>query len=375
MSFDLVADYTNSYKFNAINPNSSLLNTERFLDDPKRFGMADYEAYLDENNLAWALHLTPGVDSAFPNLETPFKGGLEQSGSVTEEGGLHAFRVGAAIDIAENLSVGGTFSLYTGNYDYRRVYTESDVNGLYANDSLLPVGFQSTTITDRVHQSQSGVGLKLGLLSTALDMFHFGLTVETPTAFRVSHEFQRSGVSRFSEHTFESNSTMETPIVNEYDVVTPWRFGAGGSLHLLGAVIAGSISYADMKQLSFDNADVDLTDLEDAAKDRLHGVLSWHLGAEYTLPFLGSAVRAGISREPSAFVNDAKEYDQQTISLGASILLSKSTVLNASYQNVKFRTDHSVYNDYTPAGEYVSAGVDIDDVSRNEFMLGIGIRF
>lgn len=377
MSFDKERDYNASYRFNAVNPNSSLINTSRFLDDPHQFGSSNYENYLDNNNLAWALYLTYGVDSANPNLATPIKSGLQQTGRVTEEGGLYAFRVGAGVDIAPNVSLGATVSLYTGTYDYRRVYSETDVNGIFANDTGLPPhGFQSVQITDMRHQTQTGAGFKLGLLATPFDILQLGVTVETPDVYHIEDEFSRRGISTFAGNkVYETGSDLESPVVNSYDITTPWRFGAGASVHLLGAMLSGDISYSDMTQLTFDNEASDLSSLNDDAQTILRPTLSWHIGAEYVIAPLGTALRAGIGREPSSYVGDAVEYDSKSLALGFSVLLSKSVVLEGSYQNVKYRTDHTVYNDVTPEGVQVNAVIPRDDVSRDQFMLGFGYRF
>ncbi|MDP4230123.1 MAG: hypothetical protein Q8916_06925, partial [Bacteroidota bacterium] len=281
ISYDRVQDYHTTYSFSAVNLNSSLLDTKRFVDNTgNRFGLstADYRSFLDANNLAWALFLTHDVDSAHPNLTTPFgNGGLLQSGTVTEEGGMNALRFGGGIDVAENLAVGATVNVFFGNYNYRRVYSEKDVNNIFTapNDTLPPDNFQSAQIIDTRSQSQAGFSLKLGLLASPNDHLRFGFTFETPEVFSVEDQFQRTGRTTFRDGSSHSSTdeltnpdvgSLNPIIVNNYTVTTPMKFGAGISFSLSGLTISGDADFSDLSQLRYSNEDVDLSDLNDSAR-------------------------------------------------------------------------------------------------------------
>lgn len=385
ISYDRVADYTNRYSFKAVNSNSSFLNTQGFIDDPGKLSsetLTDYQEYLDKNNAAWWLRLTEDIDSANTKLRTRLTSGLEESGTVTEEGGMNALRVGAGIDVAEGVSVGGTMNVLFGNYEYRRVLDITDVNGVFAAETgQAPNGFSSAEIIDTRTQHQAGVNLKLGLLVYSFDLVRFGLTVETPTWMSIEDSKVRTASSRFvSGETFETSPSHETLVVNDYDITTPFKFGTGLSIHLPNTVIAASAQYYDAGQASFGGSDflkdANGKDINDRAQEEFDPVLSWNIGAEHVIPQLGMALRAGYGMEASPYTFDTDAaYDIKSVSAGLSVLLSKSTAIDLSYRNTSFVTDHAVYNDVTPDGRPVNAIVDLDDVQHHAFALTFGYRF
>jgi hypothetical protein len=367
IAYDRVADYSNRYSFKAVNNNSSFLNTQGFLDDQGSL----------ENNLAYNLMLTEDLDSNSDPLTTRLKNGLEEAGTVTEEGGINALRIGAGIDVAEGVAIGGTMNVLFGNYEQRRVMNITDVAGKFSSEAgNAPNGFRTAEIIDTRSQSQAGLNLKLGLLVYTLDFVRFGLTVETPTWMSVEASFLRTGSSQFaSGESFESKIDQEPLIVNDYDITTPFKFGAGVSFQLPNTVVAASAQYYDASQVSFGNSEF-IGGLNDDVIDAFQSVLSWSVGVEHIIPPLGMAIRAGYGIEASPYKIDTDPaYDTKSLSAGLSVLLGKSTALDFSYRRTSFVTDHTVYNDLTQEGAPVSAIVDLDEVARNAFAVTFGYRF
>ena len=383
ISYDRVRDYTSTYSFKAINPNSSLFNTQGFVMDQGNPNGGSNRRYLTNNNLAYALGLTYDVpDSGAFTLTTPFGGGgLQQSGTVSESGSLNAVRVGAGVDIAQGVSAGATLNFLFGTYDYTRNYSETDVNGIFANgtDTVAPAHFQTAKITDAIHQDQTGGSIKLGLLVNSLDLVRFGLTVETPTVMHIQESSQQTGSATFGapvSRTYYVDNSNGAPVYEQsYDIVTPMRIGAGASLHMLGLVVSASASYTDMSQLQFTNSDLDMSALNQMARDSLRKVLSWQLGAEYVIPIAGLSVRAGYSMEPSPYKGDPSSYDTKAISAGVGLLLSKSVLLEGSYRHTTYHTSHSVYNDVNIDGSPASANVTDDAVKRDDVAVTFNYRF
>ncbi|HET6401731.1 MAG TPA: hypothetical protein VFH95_10065 [Candidatus Kapabacteria bacterium] len=379
ISYDRVRDYTSSYSFKAVNPNSSYFNTRGFLQDqgtnPTDASNGDY---LDQTNLAYALGLTYGVPTGGPyTLTTPFTGGLEQSGTVTTEGGLNAIRIGGGIDIAEGISAGATVNILFGSYDYTMNYQEKDVNGIFANDTgtLPPDKFQQANILTTLHQDQSGGSIKFGLL-VKRSILNFGITVETPEAMHISENSQQTGTSSFGPNgTLNSDLASALPIyAQEYDVTTPFRLGAGASIHLLGLTGSAGVSYVDMSQLRFSNGTFDMSALNTEASDSLRGVLSYQLGAEYVLP-LGISIRAGYSFEPSPYKGDPTNYGVSAISGGLGFDLSSSVSLEAAMRHASYHTNHAIYNDLTPQGTPASANIYDDAVTRDDVSVTFSYRY
>lgn len=383
LSIDRVEDFTSTYKFSAINPNSSFFNTKGFVNDPgyKGGNFNDYLGYLYQNNLAYAIYLTNNPDSLHPALLTPYSGKMQQTGTVTQEGGLNAFRIGAGVDVAENVAVGGTVNFFFGSYDYRRTYSESDVNHVYAfPDSVPPYNLTSATVVDDRSQSISGVNLKLGLYAEPNDFLRIGVTFTTPTVYSIDDHFSRWAVATFADnvvHSSQDLTDLNPSISNSYTVTSPMTFGGGLSLNRWGLTLAASAEYTDYSQLHFNGSDVDLTDLNDASRNLLGGVLSWKVGGEYLLKPLGLLFRAGYSSTPSAYKADPSSYGTHAVSAGLGFLLSKSTILELSYRRSSLTTDHVIYNDLTagPNATPVSAVIDKDEVKRDEIAISFSFRF
>lgn len=380
ISYDRVHEYASGYRFEGANSTSSFLNTEGFLDDQgiaRNETVQEYMEFLDEKNLAWALYLTENIDSTNTTLRTRLKSGLNERGTVTEEGGMNALRFGAGIDIAPNISVGATLNMLFGRYESRRVLHVEDLAGLYAGESGgAPNGFESASITDLRTNDQTGFNVKLGLLARPLDMLALGVTIETPTYFRIEDAFVRTAKSQFrSGETFESEASQEPLITNTYDIFTPFRFGAGTAVTLFHTTVSASAHLYDASQLRYSNSPIDLEDLNDAARDRLGSVMSWSIGAEHVISPLGLSLRAGYGVEPSPYTADAGEFDTKTLSAGVGVLLSASSMIEAAFRQSAFVTDHVVYSDRTPEGNSARAVVDRDDVTRNEFSVSFSYRF
>lgn len=380
ISYDRVNDFTSSYKFSAVNNSSSFLNSKNFVQDPgwHSGNFKDYLQSLDFSNLAWALFLTNTPDSLNPTLKSNYTSGLLQSGTVTQEGGTNALRIGAGIDVAENIAVGATVNIIFGTYDYRKVYNETNLNTSDTSTSP-PAGFRSAQIVDTRSQSMNGVNVKFGLYSEPNEYIRVGLTFETPTFFSIDDRYSRYGISNFNNgKTFDSReiaSSLNPTIVNSYSVTTPLKLGAGVSFNHWDVTFAASAEYADYSQLHFTDDNVDLNDLNDAARDQLRGVLSWHIGAEYFIKPIGVLVRGGYQMQPSSFKNDPSEYNTKSISGGLGILLSKAAMLELSYKNTTYRTDHSIYNSLSLQGAPISASINQNDIRNSEFTVAFSFRF
>ena len=381
ISYDRSRDYTASYSFKAINPNSSYFNTNGFLQDfGNQFsGQMTNSEYLLNYNLAYALGLTYGVpDNGAYQLTTPFTnarimagGGIQQSGTVTESGGLKALRFGAGIDIAEGVSAGATINALFGSYDYTMNYQETDVNGIFANDTgtLPPNKFQQANVMTTLHEDQGGASLKFGL-QVRRSIFDLGFTFETPEWIHVSESSTQTGTASFGTNgNFPNPYPSNLPVyTQEYDINTPLRLGVGGSVHLSGLTAAVGISYADMSELRFANGTFDMSALNDTIQADLRGVLSYKLGAEYVLPF-GLALRAGYNFEPSPYKGDPTNYGTTAISGGLAFTFSKSVSLEAALVHSMYHTNHSIYDDTTPQGDAASANITDDAVTRNDVMV------
>jgi len=364
ISFDRVQDYTSSYSFSAVNKNSSLFNTQGFL-----------QQLPSGDDLAYDLGLTYDIPSSGPyTFTTPFSGGNLETGTVNTSGGLNAVRLGGGVDIAEGVSVGATLNILFGEYDYVRNYTESNVNNIaYDTGSAAPANFQTATITDAVHQDQSGYSIKLGLLVKE-SIVNFGLTLETPQYMHIDETSSRSGVADFGGPSPVEYAGSFSD-AESYDVITPLKLGAGASVHALGFTGSASVSYTNLSNLQFENSSVDMTAENQMASDSLRAVLSWQLGAEYKIPGIGIALRAGFDYEPSPYKGDPSSYDTKIISAGLGIPIGKRFAIEAVYRHSSYNTIHNIYQMVEGETSPGDANITSDNVDINDVAMTFQYKF
>ncbi len=380
ISFDRVRDYTSAYSFSAVNPSSSYFNTKGFLTEggsmPLTQSGTGNRDYLGNYNLAYALGLTYDVpDSGAFTLAAPSYAGMLQSGNVTTEGGLNAVRIGGGIDVAPTISLGVTANILFGTYDFMENYSETNSHNppiVTDTGTAAPAGFQSATITSHLHQDQSGGSLKFGFLADE-KIFKIGATIETPQVLHIDETSSQTGFASFANGDVFSSDQMSIPPIGAqtYDIVTPWKFGAGASVHILGLVGSASVSYVDMASLAFTNTEFDMSALNSYASDSLRGVLSYQLGAEYK--FLGISLRAGYSFEASPYKGDPTNYGITAISGGLGFALTKYVDLEAAIRYSTYHTNHAIY--LGDPGGTPGANITDDAVSRDDMSLTFSYRY
>ena len=111
------------------------------------------------------------------------------------------------------------------------------------------------------------------------------------------------------------------------------------------------------------------------ASDSLRSVLSWQLGAEYKIPVIGIAIRAGYAYQPSPYKGDATSYDTKIFSAGLGIPVGKRFEIEAVYRHSSYNTIHSIYNDLTPDVTAATANITSDAVTQSDFAMTFQYKF
>jgi long-subunit fatty acid transport protein len=345
--------FPSGLEFKGYNPNSSIIqayapNGELYPSD-----LSD--------NLAYQLYLAD-LDTIAGRFISPITGRLTQSGTVTESGGLNNWSIAGAVDIAPNTSVGLTVTYVAGSYRYDRTYTEEDKNNVYTAADF-PFDFARMDLEDFIDGDISGVNAKFGLMYRMPDRFRFGVTVKTPTAFTVKETYGTSATARFDngdKETFTSDGTTE------YDVRTPWVLGAGASVILKELVLSADAEFTDWTTMEFANANSDLLLMNKDIKSVFRSTWEFRFGGEYDIAGSGFRVRAGYGLRPSPYKGDPSDYDRQTISAGAGMLLGGSVMLDLAYANSSWKTYRTNYD--------ATSRVD-EKITWNSFLATLSYRF
>jgi long-subunit fatty acid transport protein len=344
------SDFTTGMSFKGFNQAGSII----------QLWAPDNTPYPNDITLAEDLKLAI-ADTNTGRFNSPIKGRLTQLGKATEEGGLNNWSAGAAIDVAKNLSVGLTLTYVSGKYKYSRSYKEQDNNGVYTQ---FPFDFDQLVVEDDVQSDLSGVNAKFGLMYREQDRFRFGITVKTPTSFRIKETFNTTTQSFFDNG--DKFGPFDSPGSNQYDVVTPWVFGAGASVIIRDLVLSGDVAYTDWTQTEFQDANQDLINKNRDIKDLFRATANLHAGAEYEIRDAGLRVRGGFIYNPSPYQGDPSSYDQKYVTAGLGVLLGESTMLDIGYARGWWNTRRINY-DGSPV-------VD-EKVTTNNFVATVSVRF
>ncbi|MBP6672728.1 MAG: outer membrane protein transport protein, partial [Bacteroidetes bacterium] len=345
--YNRISDFASSVKFEGFNEQSSII--------PNLSGNT-----LDNYDIPYKVYLKN--DSGYTALQK----NVNQRGEIVEGGSLGQWSFSGAVDIEENISLGVSLNVFSGNYDYTRSFVEEDTRNVYNNTSTnLPsdsayLRFNKFYLDNFLSSELSGSNITIGLMYRA-EVFRFGIIAKGPTSIKVQETYSDDGESVFDANGgtwTPSNPSRKysTPVsTNEYSVSSPWTFGAGGSLYILPEfLLAADIEYTDWTQIEWTENPY-LEKRNSLLQSEFRSVISYRIGAEFDIPSTEVRVRGGYSMTPSPYKNDPSSFDQTMFTGGAGIFLQRNVVLDAAFA---YGSTKSFRNEYTVAGLPNTARVD-----------------
>ncbi len=355
-SFVMAFGYARSTEFlsgqlvRAFNPTQSIntyftdaFNPEFDQDDPSRILLLDpgalaFDTYLQDISGDGTKYINPQVSN----------GQAFQSSSLSETGGINMYSIGASVELAEDVFVGGALNIYSGEYQYLRTYQENDTKNVYDT-------FQSLELEDQITSDISGYNLKLGLLYRIDEAFRFGLTIETPIVYEIEDRYNTTLSTTYDQPPAGATETAFSSGLDgvySYSLDTPYRFGAGLSYTQPWITLNTQAEWQDWSQMSFTDDDGFLDPLNRVIESELQAAFALSAGMELQVPGSGVYVRTGYRYEQSPYkytladptkttgFDDAKK----TWSLGLGILLKSSLSLDFALQNTSYRFENRLYS-------------------------------
>jgi hypothetical protein len=344
--FHRQSSFAGGTSFSGFNGNSSIIQT--YAPDGSL-----YPSDLSDN-IAYQLYLA-NLDTVSGRFVSPIFNRLTQSGKVVEGGGLNNWSIGGAVDVAKNFSAGITLTYLAGSYRYDRNYTEADSRNVY---SAFPFDFASLTLDDFIESDIAGWSAKFGFMYREPERFRIGVTVKVPTVFTIKEEFGTTAQSRFDNGDVQpSGSPYSFKSSSEYDVHTPWVFGAGASLILRDLVLSGDVEFTDWTELAFANANQDVMASNSDIKTIFRPTANYRAGAEYDVAGSGLRLRAGFMYNTSPYAGDPKAFDQKYVTGGIGVLVGESTMIDAAYAHGWWDTFVYNYNATSRVNEHLAANM------------------
>ena len=308
---------------------------------------------------------------------------IGQGSDVLQEGRMNELSFGGAGEAAKGVMFGVSLNFSFGTYDFESIFDEVDVNGENTPDLYIVLngdnelsGFDQMIYTERFTSDLLGANLRTGISAVAMENLRIGVTVETPTFYRVEEAFET-----IVETQFDSGGSLiyggqpgDLGKGNfEYEIHTPWRFGAGLSYDIGALRLMGDVEFIDWTQLELE-ADFDrdfFRDINRVIQSDFQAVVNTRFGAEYRLDQL--TVRGGIAMQPDPIDASLQtssgtvlDRDKLYTSLGASFHFSESFRLDAGW--MQERQDDV----YQP--DFVDYLVDEQRI-RNQFLFGFAVLF
>lgn len=320
--FARMANFSTTASFSGFNASSSIV--ESLTPDVNLNGMpADDRKRLLDGNIPFQIFL---ADSFRGRLYPNVTDSVQQDGSIRESGGINSWSFGGALEISRGLSLGVGINIYSGSYGYDRLFTESDSRNVYryaAPFDLTRFRYEST-----INSDLSGYNVLVGLMYRKQGKFKLGLTVRTPTYYKISEDFVDVGNSWFDngDH-FEARNPGST----SYEIQTPYIFTAGGSIQATDwLLLAGDAELTDWTQMEFNTNNADLVEENRVIRSIFRSTTALRGGAEVTLFDLGIRLRGGIVYNPSPYKNDPSDFDQKYYTAGVGAAIDENVSLNAS---------------------------------------------
>jgi len=365
LSYNSIKNFTGALKFDGFNSaNNSMIQD---LEDTKS-GFQDY-------SIPYWLFLSD--DDGFVD---GINGRLNQSGEILQSGNINNWVLSSAVEVYQNLFLGGSLNIITGDYKYTRDYYEDDYLGIYTNIETSPGDpqtkrFETFYMNSIINWDVSGWDFKLGLLYQLKKMGRVGLTLQFPKSFTIKEKFDVDAYSIFG--TALGRVDLPTDIKEnlsdkvEYDIITPFVLTGGGSINFKGLIASAEISLIDYSQSEFANAkglsERMVSNINKNIKNELKATANLNFGLEYTIPSIGLRLRTGYILQPSPYKDDPAEFNKKYITGGAGFLVDETIAIDIGYA-------HGWWNDF---GDNYGFNVSRTEqkISVDKVMLSFSYRF
>lgn len=329
---------------------------------------------------------------AYPFLEAVTPGTpIGQLGRVTESGRMSEMSLGGAMEVAEDVMVGIGLNVVYGRYDFDSTFEEEDkfnVNGpaeysvLQDNGSLLE-GFHSLAYNQSLTSDLLGVNARLGVSGNVGHGLRLGAVVETPTIHAVEESYGTFLETVFDDGGRLSYGGRDDDIGNgfyDYDLVTPWRLGAGVGFETGRFTVLADAEWVDWSRMRFDAASerAFFDGLNRSIREDYRAVLNIRVGGE--VRFGGVALRVGHATQPEPYRGTVSsssgselDLDRSYYTAGLGVRISRRFHLDAGWITGEYNTVYLAYPEDS-LGPRQDRTLRIDEQVR-DFQVVLGVRY
>ncbi|KAA3618053.1 MAG: hypothetical protein DWQ05_08390 [Calditrichaeota bacterium] len=242
-----------------------------------------------------------------------------------ELGSMNFWNASAAADVSPNLSVGMGMNFWSGGNDYSFSRREMDIHNIWNEDEW--------RLDQSINSSFSAFNISLGALFRVNNQVRLAATLFTPKTITINEDWSEKELitddTGFTEIGADDGGDFE------YKLRTPFTFSLGAAYNLAGLMVSGQMEFNDWKQLRYESEPPVAETTREQANDLIHenyrSTTRLRLGAEFTLPGVGTQIRAGYFLDPSIYADADSDSDRKIYSLGLGFLLDKQLKLDVAY--------------------------------------------
>lgn len=343
-SFSRLANYGRNFSYSGISTGSRVLAfAERSAGllptklDPYGESMA-YTAYLINQDGRGNYVANGGI------TETT---GIYKAQTVDRRGGVNALNLSIAGNYKHKLYLGATLGVNFLSFREDRYYQEKDPTGDLDFDNLT---FREERIVDGV-----GLNFKLGILYRISKSLRVGLSVHTPTAYRLTDSYHSALTAALvyqdTLRKTEFKMTDFKPSVLQHDLATPWVFsGNFGVIIAKRGFIGVDVEYLDFSAANFSLLEKDRTPennqfingINNKIQDNYRGVFRARLGGEFSLGLVRFRLGYRLQTSPYVVSVDGVTDFRHDISAGVG-LRWKHFYVDVAYNHTLLDFEYAPY--------------------------------
>lgn len=305
-----------------------------------------------------------------------------------EEGGINEYDFNVAFNVEDRMYFGITLGVNDVNYTRSTYYTEDIYDGGHS-------GFYE--LQNAYRTEGTGINLKLGAIFRPIEEspFRFGLAIHTPTWYSLTDTYSSNLYSKLTYQ--KEDGTMLTPlefvektisyvgdIVQDYRLITPWKFNVSAGTILGGIMALGAeYEYANFgSSRLYYNDGTPMDNQNEYTKSTLKGQHTLRVGMETRISSAFS-VRAGYNYSTSAFKDGAYKSlnanDMRTDTEYTNDLARNTVTVGLGYRSKWFYTDlaykYDVYKSdfYAFSDEALQATKVTNE--RHQLLFTLGVHF
>jgi hypothetical protein len=280
------------------------------------------------------------IDTTVYNL--PFN--VTDGGQELQEGELSQTSLGASVEVAPDVFVGGSLNIWSGVRDYSwntyilgGVYPVQILGDPVQYDVMIPDTYYNTHYTEHY----SGVNITMGLLFKMMRSLQFGCVIKTPVELRGRRDWDLliyEEVPPGWEEFQWPDSTDSGHI--DHKIQSPWIYQLGGAFQIGPLLLTGDADLKDYSQIRYSTdtpEGVNLSIANNEIRQELRSTLNYRVGGQLSFPSLNAHLRAGYGIEMSPQNDAPSSHDRKTLSFGLGLSFADRFILDAGYAKTSWK--------------------------------------